>query len=278
MEFRVRHTSRYCYAGPVSLGPHIIRLHPRPDPNVRLLEYTCDITPRPCNEVYRADPAGNRVLHANFDTPTKELLIDSRLRARTVGRRPLESGESPGLPISYASEEAASLGVCCREIALDPGLKQLLLELERDSQQRAGRFLDLLNSHIYSNISRVIRDEGIPQTPVQTLQRGRGACRDVAVLFIALCRALGFAARFVSGYQAKAEGEHRRRFLHAWPEVYLPGSGWRGYDPTHGTPVDDAHIAIAAAPEPYGAAPVEGSYYGAKVDSELTFEISIEVS
>ncbi|MGB7934938.1 MAG: transglutaminase-like domain-containing protein [Gammaproteobacteria bacterium] len=104
---------------------------------------------------------------------------------------------------------------------------------------------------------------GPPQPPEVTLDRGRGACRDLAVLFITMCRLQGIAARFVSGYQARAETEHPRRYLHAWPEVYLPGGGWRGYDPGHGD-------AVA------GAAPIEGSFYGAGASSSLEYELNIK--
>ena len=90
-----------------------------------------------------------------------------------------------------------------------------------------------------------------------------------------MCRSRGIAARFISGYQARAEHPGRRRYLHAWPEAYIPGGGWRGYDPTHGSRVADAHVALAAACGASGAMPVEGCFYGDGTTSTLDFELSI---
>ena len=118
------------------------------------------------------------------------------------------------------------------------------------------------------------RPTGAPQTPAETLARGRGACRDQTVLFVALCRAAGLAARFVSGYQDRSAMETDRRYLHAWPEVYLPGAGWYGYDPTRGTAVSNGHVALAAARDPAGTLPVEGSYFGTAT-SRMEFALTI---
>ena len=89
---------------------------------------------------------------------------------------------------------------------------------------------------------------------------GIGACRDIAMLFLAACRAQGLAGRFVSGYQARSKRPERH--LHAWPEVYLPGGGWCGFDPTRGLAIADTHVAVAAAPAPAGAMPIEGRFVG----------------
>ena len=91
-----------------------------------------------------------------------------------------------------------------------------------------------------------------------------------------LCRAQGLAARFVSGYQDRSAMETERRYLHAWPEVYLPGAGWYGYDPTRGRPAADGHVPLAAAPRPDGTMPVEGSYWGS-ARSRLEFDLVIRV-
>src|SRR5262249_17936328 len=103
----------------------------------------------------------------------------------------------------------------------------------------------------------------------------QGACRDLAVLFIDACRCLGIAARFVSGYQ-EGYGSTAKQDLHAWAEVYLPGAGWRGYDPTHGLAVADRHGAVAAAPDPLNAAPVTATYRGDNVTSEMNTQVSVE--
>jgi transglutaminase-like putative cysteine protease len=278
MQFRISHTTRYTYAKPVSLGPHVIRLHPRADANLLLQAYHCTIEPEPRVRSYCLDQAGNVILRAEFVTPTQQLLIVSDFEATTIENAHDLSALPAELPVHYSQEEAAYLAVYRQGAVTDPSALALLGEIRETSQSQAIQFLDALNTYLYKHIAREIRDRGTPQTPQQTLTRQRGACRDITVLFMALCRAQGFAARFVSGYQAKADIEHDKRYMHAWPEVFVPGVGWCGYDPTHATRVKDAHVALAASHVPAGAAPVEGSYYGEAVESALTFNLSIDVS
>src|SRR6516225_8438153 len=98
---------------------------------------------------------------------------------------------------------------------------------------------------------------------------------DLTVLFISACRSLGIAARFVSGYQAHAESQDGRRHLHAWPEVFLPGRGWRGFDATHGTVVNDGHVALCAAPEQSATMPIEGGFFGDGITAALDYHVQI---
>ena len=137
-------------------------------------------------------------------------------------------------------------------------------------------FLDRLNHELFSGFSHIHRETGAPQSPAATLQSRNGACRDLTVLFVDCCRAEGIAARFASGYQ-KGDLQSERRHLHAWPEVYLPGAGWRGFDPTHGTAIADAHVTIAAAAHARDTMPVRGSFRGDGVDSTLDYTVEIEV-
>jgi transglutaminase-like putative cysteine protease len=107
------------------------------------------------------------------------------------------------------------------------------------------------------------------------MQARAGSCRDLAVVFCAMCRSMGLAARFVSGYQSEAVVQPRAH-MHAWAEVYLPGGGWRGYDPSQGLAVSTSHVAVAAAADPRMAAPVSGSYRGA-ARSAMQFQIQMQV-
>jgi transglutaminase-like putative cysteine protease len=111
---------------------------------------------------------------------------------------------------------------------------------------------------------------------VQTLQSRSGACRDLTVLFVDCCRAEGIPARFASGYQ-RGDVTRERRYLHAWPEVYLAGAGWRGFDPTHGEAIADTHVTIAAAAHPRDTMPLTGSFRGNQATSELDFKLEIDV-
>jgi transglutaminase-like putative cysteine protease len=122
-----------------------------------------------------------------------------------------------------------------------------------------------------------IREESEPQAPGMILAQRYGACRDLAVLFMDACRALGLGARFVSGYQEGDPDQEGRR-LHAWAEVYIPGGGWRGYDPTHGPAVADRHVAVAAGMHPTFAAPITGTFRGTGVSSRMQADIQLSVS
>jgi transglutaminase-like putative cysteine protease len=144
-----------------------------------------------------------------------------------------------------------------------------------DGAEDGVAFLDALNRHLHGHFKPEIRDAGAARPPEETLRLGRGACRDLAMLFLAVCRRHGWAGRFVSGYQARGHPGARRRHMHAWPEVYLPGVGWQGFDPTHGLPVGEAHVALAAAADPADAAPIEGSFRG-DASSRLAATLHIE--
>ncbi|HEV2448249.1 MAG TPA: transglutaminase-like domain-containing protein, partial [Candidatus Sulfopaludibacter sp.] len=123
------------------------------------------------------------------------------------------------------------------------------------------------------NFRHVVREDGPPLPPDVTLREGAASCRDLAVLFCAACRAHRLAARFVSGYERAAAFEEQSE-MHAWAEVYLPGGGWRGYDPSRGLAVSTGHIAVAAAADPQLAAPIIGAYRGS---ARSTMEHSIHM-
>ena len=138
-------------------------------------------------------------------------------------------------------------------------------------------FLSMLTSRIQEKSGLMLRRHGDPWPPSRTLTRGRGACRDLAVLMMDACRAMGLAARFVSGYQ---EGDPRRteRELHAWVEVYLPGAGWQGYDPACGLAVSDRHVALVAGATPRAAAPTSGTFRGTGAISTMRTDIRMKVT
>lgn len=114
------------------------------------------------------------------------------------------------------------------------------------------------------------------QEPEETLSRMKGTCRDFVVLFAEACRSLGFAARFVSGY-TQGDLDNAENYLHAWAEVYLPGGGWRGYDPTLGLAVADQHIALTSGASPLQAAPVSGSFRGTEATATIKYNLTISV-
>ncbi|MEB3321386.1 MAG: transglutaminase family protein [Synechococcaceae cyanobacterium] len=276
MHFRVTHRTTYHYERPVRLGPHHLRLHPRADAGVVLLDHGLNVVPEPAARWQGLDPDGNLVTRLLFEGETTRLTIESRFALRTsADPAALPAGDHPPREPPYGPALRRRLAPW-----LDPGegLTPAVRELAAGLARQAGdgpAFLEELNRHLHHHLEREIREGGAPHPPEETLRRGRGACRDLAELFLAVARCRGWAGRFVSGVQARGHPGAARRYLHAWPEVYVPEAGWRGFDPTHGRPVGDGHVALAAAARPADAAPIEGSYFGAAA-SRLEASLSIE--
>ncbi len=273
MRFSVRHETRYLYSAPIRLGAHILRLGPRAD-GIDLVERELVIDPVPVLRRETTDRFGNTVTEIEFAGESDHLVIDSRFVAETapspapeLDLQPLPWPVAPGDPLAAYRDGAA----------LDATVRDFAAKLAAQSGREAPAFLDLLNKSLFTRMDRRIRASGYAQTPAETLEKGVGACRDITVLFLAAARSLGLAARFVSGYQAYAETPDGRRHLHAWPEVFLPGYGWRGFDPTHGVAVEDGHVALCAAPDQLATMPIEGGFYGDGVTSKLDYAVTIEV-
>ena len=164
-------------------------------------------------------------------------------------------------------------------LSLDKSLKgekveNLATKLLRQSDGDIFSFLNVANNFLYENWQIVVREKGSPLAPETTMQQKKVSCRDITLLFIALCRHAGIAGRFVSGYQ-EGDPDTEKRQLHAWVEVYIPGGGWRGYDPTHGLAVTDRHVALAASSLPRGASPCTGSFRGTGAEVSMSFGIKL---
>ena len=278
MHFEIEHRTRYDYSSPVTLGPQTVRLRPRPDGAVRERHWSLTLDPEPQTRSDQLDAEGNLVSRLWFVGETRHLDISVQLRAETSRVNPFDFVPDLGanrLPMDYAQTEVLSLAPYRSQGAPDPAVRTLMSQIQAASDGSPIGFLSALNAWIYGHIEREIRDQGAAQTPAQTLRLRRGACRDQTMLFVAAAGAAGLAARFVSGYQDKSALETPRRYLHAWPEVYLPGGGWRGFDPTRGIVVADGHVPVAASVSPEGAAPVAGSYFGS-ARSEMDFHLTIQ--
>ena len=271
MRIAVTHSTQYRYDAPVTQDPHTFRLRPRTDASQRLLSFQFQISPMPTGQSECLDQDGNVVLEAWFDAPMTELAIQSSFEVETLrenpfdflllgdGTLPMESDATMAAYLEPASDEVSGFA---RTVATQAGYSVM-------------PFVGALNSELFEGFGHDVREHGPAHPPEYTLAERRGTCRDLAVLFCAACRSLGIPSRFVSGYALGAESEDRSD-LHAWSEVYLPGGGWRGYDPSQGLAVSTSHVAVAAAADSLRAAPVSGKYRGA-ARSALQFAIAIEV-
>lgn len=279
MHFTIVHRTHYRYSQPVLLGPQQLRFHPRDDGAQRIISHQLHISPTPQGRNDQLDLEGNRMTQAWFEGETEHFDIEVTMQVETLRHNAFDfilATEAAGLPIGHVQDM-----ICARayleRIATDDSVTAFAAELSLAVNRDTLSFLDQLNRQLFAEFTHIHRDTGAPQSPAHTLQSRSGACRDLAVLFVDCCRAEGIAARFASGYQ-KGDLQSERRHLHAWPEVYLPGGGWRGFDPTHGKPVTDTHVTIAAAAHSRDTMPVTGSFFGAGATSKLDYKLEIQVS
>jgi len=278
MQFTVTHTTRYRYPRPVLLGPHTFRLRPRSDGTQRVLDFRLRVQPRPLGWSEELDLDGNAVARAWFDGLTDSLTVASTFTIETLRINPFDFLLAPGTttvpPAADPAHDTALLAYRTRAAA-DESVTAFAEALRREAQGQTIPFLTLLCRRIAERSRPAIRLEGEPQSPAFTLRERTGACRDLAVLFIEACRAVGLGARFASGYYT-GQPAADRRYLHAWAEVFLPGAGWRGFDPLLGLAVADCHVAVAAAAEPHAAAPIDGSLRGSDERATLEVEVAID--
>lgn len=274
MKISVAHTTIYRYDSPVRLAPHVIRLRPRDDGSQKLACYELKITPEPRARSEALDQDGNVITLSWFGDAAAEFAVHSRFTVETFRENPFDFLlEQTVLPFEYPEPVRAFVAPYA-----DAGAAPAVAEFARTAAEVAGwktmDFLVELNQRIPRLLRPIARTEGKARKAAETLDAGEGACRDFAVLFCSACHAMGLAARFVSGYEREAARDPEHAYMHAWAEVYLPGGGWRGFDPTRGLAVSTAHVPIAAALDPDMAAPISGSYLGAK---ESTMETSIRM-
>jgi transglutaminase-like putative cysteine protease len=265
----------------VFLDPHVLRFHPRPDGTQRVDDFQLQVDPAPEGLTPYQDCAGNVVTGVWFNGVHSDLEITARCRLTTTRVNLfdyLPPFQRPGRRLEYDAGLQKLLAPAIHRTppvgCADP-VKQFAEAVYRDTQYRLVPFLILLNTAIFDRFHVIERERGAAWCPARTWSEGCGACRDLAVLLVDACRAVGLAARFVSGYRADG-GARGRQQLHAWAEVYIPGAGWRGFDPTEGLAVGDRHVVIAAALDPPDAAPVSGSFRGTGITSELESTIQVD--
>lgn len=285
MRYRIQHQTAYRYLSPVLLQPHILRLQPRTDASQRLLNFHLEVLPQPSQSTALVDLDGNQTQRLCFaPTPTETLTITTTAEVETYCTNPFDYLLEPWattLPIDYPSSLATMLQPyrqSGRYPTLSPRAAQLAADLCHQVDDNVSIFLTALTQRIYETCDYTTRTTGEPWPPGITWEKRLGSCRDFTVLFMEVCRAVGLAARFVSGYE-EGDSSVSHRDLHAWAEVYVPGGGWRGFDPTHGLAVADRHVALVASPFPRYTAPVSGSTLSptGPVTTELETEVRVAV-
>ncbi len=276
MLFEITHRTRYHYSLPVSLEPFTLRLRPRSDATQSVRDFRLNITPQPNGISHCIGLDGNNTTTIWFDGPHENLLFEVHAQIETHYPDPfnfiITYPDALTLPLAYPSDLIPALTPYLIRDEDSPQVHALAQELMHTVDHRTIPFLTLLSAQIYQRFEYLLREHGDPWTPAETMNRGQGSCRDVAMLFIDVCRKVGIAARFVSGYCIgdKVADSH----MHAWAEVYLPGAGWRGFDPSLGLSVSEDHITVAAGRHPLDAAPTHGHFRGLAASS---MEVEIQI-
>jgi uncharacterized protein (DUF2126 family)/transglutaminase-like putative cysteine protease len=273
----VHHESRYRYERPVSLGPQTILLRPAPHCRTPILNYSLEITPSDALLSWQFDPLANHIARVVFSGKTAEFSAKVDLVADLVPVNPFDFLLEPGaehVPFQYKAEIERDLKPFLSPEPAGPLISRFLQELDKSGSTVA--FLLNLNAKVRDTVAYTTRLEHGVQSCEETLQLGTGSCRDSSWLLVQLCRQLGIASRFVSGYliqladESPDAGEDARKTdsvdLHAWVEVYLPGAGWIGMDPTSGLLAAEGHIPLACGTTPADVAPITGTVEPAGVE------------
>ena len=275
----IRHQTHYKYDRPITLSPHVFRLRPAPHCRTPIESYSFTLRPEENFTNWHQDPFGNYQARVVFPEKTSELFMDVEVIANLTVINPFDfflDESSEHIPFQYDDQLQRQLAPYLEVSENGPLLTKWLTGVSRDKTPTVD-FLVALNQRLQKDIEYTIRFEPGVQTCEETLGKALGSCRDSGWLLVQILRHLGLAARFVSGYLVQLTPDEKAldgpagptqdfTDLHAWTEVYIPGAGWIGLDPTSGLFAGEGHIPLACTPTPAGAAPITGNAEKSEVD------------
>lgn len=265
--YKILHRTYYNFSAEVQLEPHTLRLRPREGHELRIESSNLNITP-PATLRWHRDVEDNSVAIASFDTPARQLIIESEVIIQQYNEAPLDflvAEYAMHYPFAYTQYDWGVLSPYMNVTAQSTSdqLTAWLAQIWQPGEPiQTYSLLQRLNLHIQQTLRYQVREEPGVQHPLDTLSRGTGSCRDYAQLFMEAARRLGLASRFVSGYLHAQPSTVNFGATHAWAEVFLPGAGWKGFDPTIGEVAGSGHIAVAVARLPDAVPPIAGSFIG----------------
>ncbi|MBI1424787.1 MAG: transglutaminase family protein [Gammaproteobacteria bacterium] len=280
---QITHNTRYEYAETVTFNTHKLHIRPREGHDVRIESSELSISPT-YQIRWERDIYSNSLAMVDFLDKSAVLDITSNVVVQHYGAQPLEFGmdeTAQSYPFHYNPMEQVDL--IPYQMAVFPR-DYLVVQKWLEKIYKPGKLintvslLETLNKTIVADFKYTVREEPGVQSPQQTMNIGSGSCRDLAALFIEACRVLGLASRFVSGYllQPSENNTDQHGSTHAWSEVYLPGSGWWGFDSTSGLLVSEDHIAVAHHRHPEAIPPVSGAYLGSP-NAQSSMSVCVDV-
>lgn len=263
---RILHSTEYLYHSPVTFGPHLAMIRPREGHDLHIASARLSVEPAASVRWVR-DVYDNSIAVLTFAAPASRLSLLSEVVVEIYDEDQLECLLDPSskvFPFQYSAQEQVEVmpyKLVGFPLEAPEVLAWLANRIYRPGDVRdTVEVLNELNTAIFESFAYTQRDEPGVQSPGRTLALGSGSCRDFAVFLIEAARNLGFAARFVTGYILIGEGQHGA--THAWAEVYVPGMGWRGFDPTNNKPAGLEHVSVAVARDPRKASPLSGTWHG----------------
>ncbi|MEZ5842390.1 MAG: transglutaminase family protein [Hyphomicrobiaceae bacterium] len=282
------HETRYTYDRLVRMGPQVVRLRPAPHCRTPILSYSLTVEPKLHFINWQQDPFGNFQARLVLPEPTELFSVTVDLVADMAVVNPFDffvEESATSADFSYEPALRDELGPYLGPEPAGPLLEAYLARLKRTGEQSTIDFLCDLNRRLQGDVRYLIRMEPGVQTPEETLRTRSGSCRDSGWLLVQILRHMGLAARFVSGYliqltpdvkalEGPVGAETDFTDLHAWTEVYVPGAGWIGLDPTSGLLAGEGHIPLAATPQPSSAAPISGAHERADVDFAFHMKVT----
>jgi len=279
MRFKVIHNTEYQFSNDVFFEPHYLRLKPRNTSFLELKSFNLEIAPNPAGISEQADPENNFIHFCWFNNTHNKMEIRLQFEVESKDFNPFNFLIHPikysEVPFKYSPDLEKILKPSLKRKKLDEPVIEYGNEILKKSEQKTINFLANLTQAIHLDFKLEIRLIGKPYHPNELFRLKNGSCRDLAWMQIQILRNLGFASRFVSGYYY-FDAENPEFELHAWLEVFIPGAGWIGLDPSHGMLAGNAHIPVASSANYQNTMPVSGSVRG-DATSELKNDLNIEI-
>jgi len=275
MKIRLHHHTKYVFSTSVFLEPHILKFKPRQDPGQQLISFELKILPGPVGRYEYLDESNNISELVWFNDLHEHLIIEAESELKLLDINAFSFLIYPfhhnQIPIQYHSTNGLDkyLLLADNQINTHDYIKQLMSDYRGNTMD----FLLKITEILHADFEKTVRHSGSPHDPDYTLEHKQGSCRDLAVLEMEMLRKAGFASRFVSGYKFNDEQEEDHE-LHAWVEVYIPGPGWMGFDPSTGLMVGNDHIPVSSSYLSENTLPVSGTFRG---KAEVTMSTKIQI-